>query len=95
MPSVGAVDALSGGQTMTRDAIIGTIIHSAVTGFLLLSAMQGAATPSRDMWVIATYLGATFATNLYPDLTTRVRITISSVVAAFVWEYLLNHASGK
>lgn len=75
---------------MNRDKVIGIILHSAVTGFLLQAAMEGTAMPSADLWVLATYVGATIATDMYPDLPTRVRVMIGSVVASFAWSYLLH-----
>lgn len=80
---------------MTRDTAIGIVIHSLVTGLLILAAMQGAASSNGEVWVLATYLGASVGTILYPDLTTRVSVMAGSVMAAFLWEFAFNHVVGK
>lgn len=80
---------------MTRDTAIGIVIHSLVTGFLILAAMQGAASSNGEVWVLATYLGASIGATLYPNLTTRVSVMAGSVMAAFLWEFVFNHVVGK
>ena len=80
---------------MTRDTAIGIVIHSLVTGLLILAAMQGAASSNGEVWVLATYLGASIGATLYPNLTTRVSVMAGSVMAAFLWEFVFNHAVGK
>ena len=86
---------LYGDRAMTRDTAIGIVIHSLVTGLLILAAMQGAASANGEVWVLATYLGASVGAILYPDLTTRVSVMAGSVMAAFLWEFVFNHAVGK
>ena len=80
---------------MTRDTAIGIVIHSLVTGLLILAAMQGAASSNGEVWVLATYLGASIGATLYPNLTTRVSVMAGSVMAAFLWEFVFNHVVGK
>jgi hypothetical protein len=80
---------------MKRGEIIGVIIHSVVTGFLLLAAIEGAASQDAALWVGLTYVGATIGADMYPNLTTRVNIMIGSIVASFAWNYLFYHAFGK
>lgn len=80
---------------MTRDTAIGIVIHSLVTGLLILGAMQGAVSANGEVWVLATYLGASIGATLYPDLTTRVSVMTGSIMAAFLWEFVFNHVVGK
>lgn len=57
--------------------------------------MQGAASANGEVWVLATYLGASIGATLYPDLTTRVSVMAGSVMAAFLWEFVFNHVVAK
>ena len=90
-----SVEILYGDRTMTRDTAIGIVIHSLVTGFLVLAAMKGVTSANGELWVLATYLGASVGATLYPDLTTRVWVMTGSVMASFLWEFVLHHAVGK
>jgi hypothetical protein len=80
---------------MTRDTAIGIVIHSLVTGFLILAAMKGVTSANGELWVLATYLGASVGATLYSDLTTRVWVMTGSVMASFLWEFVLHHAVGN
>ena len=80
---------------MTRNEIVGVIVHSTVTGFLLQAAIEGAASQDVGVWVGITYVGATIAANMYPDLMIRIWVMCGALVASFAWKYLLYHVGGK